>query len=137
MRVLVDTNIILDFLLEREPFFQVADLLFQEINAGRVVGNVTATTLTDILYIARKHTRSVEQARQAILETLTVMVICPVNRAILEAAFVSGLADFEDAIQVFCAIEQGLDAILTRDAKGFLNSSIPVLSIPELLRRLA
>lgn len=136
MRVLVDTNIVLDFLLQREPFFQDADLLFQAIDAGQVVGYVTATTLTDIFYIARKHTRSLEQARQAVLETLAAMVICPVNRAVLEAAFRSGLVDFEDAVQIFCAVEQGLDAILTRDAKGFLSSSIPVISIQELLQRL-
>ena len=57
MRVLVDTNIVLDFLLQREPFFQDADLLFQVIDTGQIVGHVTATTLTDIFYIARKHTR--------------------------------------------------------------------------------
>lgn len=136
MRVLVDTNIVLDFLLQREPFFQDADLLFQVIDTGQVVGHVTATTLTDIFYIARKHTRSIKQARQAISEMLTVMVICPVNRDVLEAAFRSGLADFEDAVQIFCAVEQGLDAILTRDAQGFFSSPIPVLSIQELLQRL-
>jgi predicted nucleic acid-binding protein len=136
VRVLIDTNIVLDFLLQREPFSQDAELLFQAIDAGQVIGYVTATTLTDIFYISRKHTRSVEQARQAVSETLTVMVICPVNRAVLESAFRSGLADFEDAVQIFCAVDQGLDAILTRDAKGFLSSSIPVLSIQELLQRL-
>ncbi|MEI6445349.1 MAG: PIN domain-containing protein [Nostocales cyanobacterium ELA583] len=136
MRVLVDTNIVLDFLLQREPFSQDAELLFQAIDSGQVIGYVTATTLTDIFYISRKHTLSIEQARQAVSETLTVMVICPVNRAVLESAFKSGLADFEDAVQIFCAVEQGLDAILTRDAKGFLSSSIPVLSIQELLQRL-
>jgi len=123
-------------LLQREPFFQDADLLFEAIGAGQVVGYVTATTLTDIFYISRKHTRSIEQARQVISETLTVMVICPVNRAVLEAAFRSGLDDFEDAVQIFYAVEQGLDAILTRDAKGFLSSSIPVLSIQEFLQQL-
>ncbi|MEA5554595.1 PIN domain-containing protein [Anabaena cylindrica UHCC 0172] len=136
MRVLVDTNIVLDFLLQREPFSQDAELLFQAIDTSQVVGYVTATTLTDIFYISRKHTLSIEQARQAVSETLNVMVICPVNRAVLESAFKSGLADFEDAVQIFCAVEQGLDAILTRDTKGFLSSSIPVLSIQELLQRL-
>ena len=51
MRVLVDTNIVLDFLLQREPFFQDADLLFQVIDTGQVVGHVTATTLTDIFLL--------------------------------------------------------------------------------------
>jgi len=136
VRVLIDTNIVLDFLLQREPFTQDAELIFQAIDSGQIIGYVTATTLTDIFYISRKHTRSVEQARQAVLETLTAMVICPVNRAVLESAFRSGLADFEDAVQIFSAVDQELDAILTRDAKGFLSSSIPVLSTQELLQKL-
>ena len=136
MRVLIDTNIVLDFLLQREPFVKDTELIFQAIDAGQIVGYVTATTLTDIFYISRKHTRSVEQARQAVLETLTAMVICPVNRAVLESAFNSGLADFEDAVQIFCAVDQELDAILTRDTQGFLSSSVPVLSTQELLQQL-
>jgi predicted nucleic acid-binding protein len=136
VRVLIDTNIVLDFLLQREPFFQDAELLFQAINAGQLIGYVTATTLTDIFYISRKHTRSVEQARQAVSETLTAMVICPIDRAVLESAFNSGLVDFEDAVQIFGAVAQGLDAILTRDNKGFLSSPIPVLSVQDLLPQL-
>ncbi|MEB3292225.1 MAG: PIN domain-containing protein [Synechococcales bacterium] len=133
MRVLIDTNIVLDFLLQREPFFQDAEVLFQAIDMGQVIGYVTATTLTDIFYISRKHTRSIEQARQAVLETLTVMAICPIDRAVLESAFNSGLADFEDAVQIFSAVAQGLDAIVTRDVQGFLSLSVPVLSVQELL----
>jgi predicted nucleic acid-binding protein len=136
VRVLIDTNIVLDFLSQREPFSLDAELLFQSIDAGQVIGYVTATTLTDIFYISRKHTRSVEKARQAVSETLTVMVICPIDRAVLESAFSSGLVDFEDAVQIFGAVAQGLDAILTRDNKGFLSSPIPVLSIQELLQQL-
>lgn len=135
MRVLIDTNIILDFLLQREPFFQDAELLFQAIDEGKVIGYVTATTLTDIFYISRRHTRSIEQARQAVSETLTAMVICPVDRAVLELALNSGLVDFEDAVQVFSAVAQGLEAIVTRDAQGFLSSPIPALPIQELLRQ--
>jgi predicted nucleic acid-binding protein len=136
VRVLVDTNILLDFLLQREPFFQDAELLFDAIDRGLVIGCVTATTLTDIFYIAQKHTRSIEQARQAVAEILTVMTICPVDRAVLESAFNSGLTDFEDAVQIFCAVTQCLEAILTRDKRGFLSSPIPVLSISELLQQL-
>lgn len=135
MRVLVDTNIVLDFLLQREPFFQDAELLFQAIDVGEIVGYVTATTVTDIFYISRRHTRSVEQARQAVSEILTAMMICPVDRVVLESAFNSGLADFEDAVQIFSAVNQGSKAIATRDAQGFLSSPIPILSIQELLQQ--
>ncbi len=138
MKVLIDTNILLDFLLQREPFFQDAERLFQAIDSGQIIGYATATTLTDIFYIARRHTGSIGQARQAVSGTLTVMEICPVNREVLEVAFSSDFADFEDAIQVACAIAQGLDvdAILTRDNQDFLNSSIPVLSVQNCLHRL-
>ena len=136
MRVLIDTNIALDFLLQRQPFFQDAELLFQAIDSGQVIGYVTATTLTDIFYIARRHTRSVEQARQAIIEILSVMEICPVSRVVLESALGFGLVDFEDAVQVACAVAQGLDAILTRDRQDFSSSPVTVLSVQELLPRL-
>jgi predicted nucleic acid-binding protein len=137
VRVLIDTNILLDFLLQREPFFQEAELLFRAIDMGQVVGYITATTLTDIFYISRRHTRSVEQARQAVSETLTAMAICPIDRAVLELAFNSGLADFEDAVQIFSADAQGLEVIVTRDAQGFLSSPIPVLSVQELLQQVS
>lgn len=137
MRVLIDTNIALDFLLQREQFFQNAELLFDAIDSGQVIGYVTATTLTDIFYIARRHTRRIEQARQAITEILSVMEICPVNRVVLESALGLGWIDFEDAVQVACAVAQGLDAIVTRDRQDFSNSPVTVLSVQELLLRLA
>ncbi|MTJ16357.1 PIN domain-containing protein [Dolichospermum sp. UHCC 0299] len=73
MKILIDTNIILDYLLEREPFLPDAEMLFQAIDSGQIIGYVTATTLTDIFYIARKPTQSIELARQAISTTLTIM----------------------------------------------------------------
>jgi predicted nucleic acid-binding protein len=135
VKVLIDTNITLDFLLEREPFHQDAGKLFEAIDLGQIIGYVTATTLTDIFYIARKHTRSLELARQAVSSILATMIICPVNRTVLESAFASGLTDFEDAVQIYSAIAQDLDAIITRDTTGFLSSSIPVLSIRQLLEK--
>ena len=135
MKVLLDTNVLLDFLLEREPFKKDAEELFAAIDSGQIIGFVTATTLTDIFYIARKHTRSLELAREAVSSTLDTMTICPVNRNVLEAAFASGLTDFEDAVQIYSAIAQNLDAIVTRDAKGFVSSTIPVYAIQELLKR--
>lgn len=135
MRVLVDTNIVLDFLLEREPFLQDAEMLFQAISSEQIVGYVTATTLTDIFYIARRHSQSVERARQAVTLTLAVVEICPVDRAVLEVALTSAVTDFEDAVQAICAITQGLDAIITRDTH-FSNALIPVLRVSQVLQQL-
>lgn len=137
MRVLIDTNVILDFFLEREPFRTDAEALFQAIQSKQVRGYVTATTVTDIFYIARRQTRSIERARQAVSETLAVMQICLVNRPILEQAFASPLTDFEDAVQLACAIANNLDAIITRDTEGFAGAILPILSVGELLERLS
>ncbi len=135
MRVLVDTNIILDFLLEREPFFADSQRLFQTIESGQIIGYVTATTLTDIFYIARRQTQSIERARQAVSMIMTAMEICLVDRPILKAALTSTVADFEDAVQIACAIAQDLDAIVTRDAK-FVGVSILVFSVSQILQQL-
>ena len=137
MRVLVDTNIILDDFLEREPFVEDAAALMEAIESEQIVGYVTATTLTNIFYIARRQTRSIELARQAVSETLTLMEVCLVDRAILEAAFASNLRDFEDAVQLACSMASRLDAIITRNAQDFAGATLPILSTSELLESLS
>jgi predicted nucleic acid-binding protein len=133
----VDTNIILDDFLERETFVEDAAALMEAIESERIVGYVTATTLTNIFYIARRQTRRIELARQAVSETLTLMEVCLVDRAILEAAFASNLRDFEDAVQLACAMASRLDAIITRNAQDFASATLPILSTRELLESLS
>lgn len=135
MRVLVDTNIILDDLLEREPFVRDAKALLQAIEDKQIQGYITATTLTDIFYIARKN-KGIERARQDIFDLLALMQICTVDRSILETAILSNLPDFEDAVQIACALNENLDAIITRDIQGFAGASLQILSAGELLERL-
>ena len=135
MRVLVDTNIILDDLLEREPFVRDAKALLQAIEDQQIQGYITATTLTDIFYIARKN-KGIERARQHIFDLLALMQICTVNRSILETAILSNLPDFEDAVQIACALNENLDAIITRDTQDFAGADLQILSAGELLQRL-
>lgn len=136
MRVLVDTNIMLDALLEREPFASEARSLLEAIQSERIFGYVTATTLTDIFYIVRRGTRSLDRAREAVSQTLAVMGVCFVDRARLETAFASNWRDFEDAVQLACAVAENLDAIVTRNPQDFTGSPLAILSVGELLERL-
>lgn len=136
MRVLVDTNIVLDALLEREPFFGDARALMEAIDSGQIVGYVTATTITNIFYIVRRQTRSIDRASLAVSETLAAMQICLVDRNILEAAFAFNMRDFEDAVQLGCAIAENLDAIITRNPQDFEGAALPILSARELLENL-
>ncbi len=136
MRVLIDTNIVLDALLEREAFVQDARTLFTAIQSQQIQGFVTATTLTNIFYIVRKQTKSIERAREAVAMTLALMKICEVNRNILESAFASNLRDFEDAVQLACAYAENVDAIVTRNADDFAGASLPILSVQQLFEQM-
>ncbi|NEQ40030.1 MAG: putative toxin-antitoxin system toxin component, PIN family [Okeania sp. SIO3I5] len=137
MRVLVDTNIILDAFLEREAFVQDAKTLLTAIKSQQIEGYVAATTLTDIFYIVIKKTKSLERAREAVSMTLALMEICDVNSNILETAFASNLRDFEDAVQLVCAYAENLDAIITRNADDFVDASLPILSVQQLFEQSA
>ncbi|MGF1933001.1 MAG: PIN domain-containing protein [Nostoc sp. ChiQUE02] len=136
MRVLFDTNILLDALLAREPFVADAAFLLETIESGRVEGFMSATTVTDVHYLVGRQTKSAEVAIAAVTQLLALMEICAVDRGVLEQAIALGLTDFEDAVQVACAMKLGLEAIVTRDLDGFTGSPIPVLSPKDMRNRL-
>jgi predicted nucleic acid-binding protein len=136
MQVLFDTNVLLDALLAREPFIADAAFLLEAVEAGRLEGFMSATTVTDVHYLVGRQTKSAETAMKAVTHLLVLMEICPVDRGVLEEAITLGLADFEDAVQVACAISLGLEAIVTRDVYGFSGSPISILSSGELKDRL-
>jgi predicted nucleic acid-binding protein len=133
MKVLLDTNIILDFFLVREPFFPPADRLFEAIGNGTVEGFLSASSGTDIFYICRRQTQSLDQTRAILSDVLALLQVCTIDQAILRAAFDSDLADFEDAVQIHAALADGLDAIVTRNIKDFKTALIPILTVDALL----
>ena len=135
MRVLLDTNVVLDALLERAPWVAEARAIWEAHLAYRIAAHITATSLTDIFYVSR---RSVGRVRAwlGIGACLDQLYILPVGLPLLQSAARFGDGDFEDHLQIVSAVAAGLDAIVTRDPKGFAGSPIPVLSPVELLARL-
>ena len=131
MRVLIDTNVVLDFLQEREPFVENAARLFERIDTGEIEGFIAATTITNIYYIIRR-AAGVVVAQDAITQVLTELNICAVNRDVLERAIALNFRDFEDAVQYVCGVVHTVDAIVTRDASGFVDAEIPVVLPGEL-----
>jgi predicted nucleic acid-binding protein len=131
MRVLIDTNIVLDFLQEREPFAENAARLFERIDNGEIEGFIAATTITNIYYIVRR-VAGVVVAQDAITQVLSDLNICAVDRDVLEQALALNFQDFEDAVQYACAVVHDVDIIVTRDAAGFVSAQIPVM-LPEEL----
>jgi predicted nucleic acid-binding protein len=135
MKILIDTNVVLDLLLEREPFATSAIALFEQIERGNLTGYIAATTITNIFYIIRK-TESREVAIAAIHRLLIGLQFCAVDRQTVTTALTLGLKDFEDSIQLACATIAQLDAIVTRDRKDFIGSSLPVYSPTEILNQI-
>jgi predicted nucleic acid-binding protein len=137
MRVLFDTNVLLDALLAREPFAADAIFLLRAVETKRVTGFMSATTITDVHYLVGRQTKNPETAITAVRNLLMLMEICPVDRQTLERAIGLALSDFEDSIQIACAVELSLDMIVTRDMSGFAGSPIQVLSPNSLRHQLA
>jgi predicted nucleic acid-binding protein len=132
VKILIDTNIVLDLLLEREPFVEKAIALFEQIECGNLAGYIAATTITNIFYIIRK-TEGREVALAAINRLLIGLQFCAVDRQTVETALSIDLKDFEDSIQLACTTLNQLDAIVTRDRKDFIGSPLPVYSPAEIL----
>jgi predicted nucleic acid-binding protein len=135
VKILIDTNVVLDLLLEREPFVETAIALFDQIEQGNLEGAIAATTITNIFYIIRK-AEGREVALDAINRLLIGLQFCAVDRQTVETALSLGLKDFEDSIQLACATLNQLDAIVTRDRKDFIGSNLPIYSPTELLNQI-
>ena len=132
MRILFDTNVILDFLLDREPFSTTAAKLFSKVETGEITGYVCATTITTIHYLARK-VIGTGSAMEEINKLMTLFEIAPVNRAVLDAALLSEFKDFEDAVVHESGVYKETQGIVTRDLDGFKKSKINIYLPDELL----
>ncbi|MBN1991638.1 MAG: PIN domain-containing protein [Anaerolineae bacterium] len=135
MLILLDTNILLDVLLDRQPWAIEAATIWQANEEGRIVGHLVASTLTDIFYIAHR-LANLETARKAVHLCLETFEICPVDRKTLQQAYALPGNDFEDNLQIACAHMANLNAIVSRDSTGFKAATIPVLTPTELLAQL-
>jgi predicted nucleic acid-binding protein len=131
VRILIDTNVVLDFLQEQEPFVEVAARLFKKIDEGEIEAFIAATTITNIYYILQK-AAGTAVAQDAITQILADLSICAVDRDILTQAIALNFQDFEDAVQCACGMSHKVDAIVTRDVSGFVSARIPVMLPGEL-----
>lgn len=135
MRVLFDTNILIDLYLLRKPYLENAQLLFDAVDEGLVTGLLGATTVTTVFYLVRKEIGSAA-AQEKIGELLTRFGVAPVGRAVIEDALALGFADFEDAVLHEAARHARAAAVVTRNAKDFQPSALPIHTPAELLRLL-
>ena len=136
MKILLDTNIVLDVLMDRLPHSEAATELFSRVEDGTVIGYLCGTTITTIFYLAAK-TVGTPRAQEEIRKLLQLFEVAPVNRHVLESALTLDFNDFEDAVIHEAACHVGADAIVTRNQKDFKKSRLPVHSAEEMAKILA
>lgn len=129
----LDTNIVLDLLAERMPFYTEAAKLFSLADKKKLKLSISSLCLADAHYILSRQNPEIEVRR--ILRKFKVLVnILPLDDKITDLALNSDFKDFEDAIQYFTALEYDQDLIITRNQHDFKESKIPVMTAGEFIK---
>lgn len=136
MKVLVDTNVLLDVLLDREGLADASSKVLTAVEQGRLAGAVCATAVTTIHYLVARE-RSAGEAIGAVRKLLVLFEVAPVHRSVLGSALDLGFSDYEDAVTHEAARRVGATAIVTRNVRDFRRAELAVLSPDELLGALA
>lgn len=130
----MDTDICLDLLSGRKPFNSVAEKLFSLADTGKIKICVSSLSFANIDYILKSQ-YSVPNSRQIIAKFKTLVTVLPVDSKTIDLAIASGFADFEDAIQYYSAIENGIDEMLTRNIRDYKKATIKVITPETFLSR--
>lgn len=134
MRVLLDTDVVLDLLLDREPFAEAAAELWELNRQRRYEGYICAITPVNVFYIARK-LKGRDEARQLVVKLLTALRVCSVDSIVLQGALSLSFTDFEDAVQHASAASNLLDVIITRNIDDYKAATLPVFTPVDFLKQ--
>jgi predicted nucleic acid-binding protein len=131
--IFMDTNVVIDILVDRQPFSLHAATLFDLTVKGKIKIYISAVSYNNIYYIIRQSLSNAATIK--LLKELTEMTeIADVTKAIIQQSLKTDFKDYEDAIQYYCALSiPKIDFIVTRDTKDFKNSTLPVLTPEEAI----
>ena len=132
MKLLVDINVLVDVLLQREPWADSAAQLLTRVERGEASGFVAGHTLTTVHYIVSR-ARDRQSAAAAITDLLRFLGVVAVEKVDFNQALVLPIDDFEDAVQGAAALKIGADYVVSRDEAGFRALSIPSVNPGEIL----
>lgn len=134
MRIYVDTNVILDFLMKRQPFFDDAYKLFSELaKEDELIGYVSVKALTDIYYLYRKFNHNDIDTIRNVVKLIDILYIADNTKVDLLKALCFFDNDFEDDLIVQLATRMKLDYIVTRNGKDFGKSRVMAITPKECL----
>ena len=136
LRILFDTNVIMDFIVNRKPFSDEAERVIELCMEKGFNCYIAAHTIPNLFYILRNHL-SLEKRREILLEICKMFIIITVDsKKIVSSLSNSGFTDFEDCLQFECAQEINADYILTRNLADFSSSTISVIEPKYLVEKL-
>ena len=130
--IYIDTNIALDLLSQRKPFCDSAGLLFTLADKKKVRICISSLSFSTIYYILSKQTGK-EKAKESLRNFKVFTTVLSVDDKIIDLALNSHFSDFEDAIQYYCAVENNIKIIITRNIKDYKKSQISVMTAEEFL----
>ncbi len=133
MRLMIDTNIFIDVLIQREPFYHSSKLVLDLCENKKVQGFLSASAVTDIYYLVRKSVHDNNIAYDALGSVLDIVKILPITNEDILKAYMQRASDFEDCLLATCAIANSCDAIVTRNKKDFQTFDIAIQSPEELI----
>jgi len=131
LKILFDTNVILDVLLLRKPYHNAATYLISEVEQGNIEGYLCPTTITTIGYLVTK-VKGSEEAKKLIRNLLNIFELSELNKSIFESASSHKISDFEDAVLHESANLSHIDGIVTRNIKDFKHALIKTYDPEEL-----
>ena len=135
MLVLIDTNVILDVLEKREPFYESSNDVLSLSATKKIEGCIALHTVSNIFYILRKN-YSAENRRHLILGILKFLKVTNVSHEnVRRAVERNDFPDFEDCLQDECATQNHADYIITRNTDDFSNSNIPAITPSDFLKQ--
>jgi predicted nucleic acid-binding protein len=135
MKILLDTNIIVDVALERRPFYSESLQLISLVYQRQVEGYISASTFSDIYYIIRK-AKGRDLTLEFVRNISTFCQVATVDQSVISMALNANFKDFEDAIQYSTAVINQLDAIITRNQKDFPVTTPRILTPDQLIQEI-
>jgi predicted nucleic acid-binding protein len=135
MKILIDTNIILDVLAKRKPFFKSSATILRLSERQEISCFVTANSITDIFFILRKHFTDRQHLKDIIQKLLLIVDVADTLKSDIIQAFELDFTDYEDALQARCAKRIKAEYIVTRNSTDYKNSPVPAITPDDFLTR--
>ncbi len=137
MKAIIDTCVVIDFLLDRKPFCNTARKVFEICVMEKCRGYITAKSVADIYYIAHRHTHSDIEARRILQKILSLVNIIDATAEDIIYALQSNIKDYEDAILDASSMRTNVDCIVTRNIKDYKKSSREVYTPKQFISKLS